>query len=181
MNRAIWIAISLILAGALYLSWDTAEMADPEVGRSKKKERPVVLRDPVFSNYDDGSLTWRMSAEKAEVFDTEKRSLLFSTEGTLYSKKEPKRTEITIFADHCLLAKSGGTSEFRNNVRVHFADGKRLYTERLFVDHKRETIYNRQATRIEGLNGQIEASSFAYDIRLKSMRFESPKVRIDLE
>ena len=181
MTKPIWIVVSVGFIMVLYFSWRFVDTGDPKSTRSKSREKPIDLEEPVFSNYDDGRLKWQMAAVKAKIFEAETRSLLYSVTGTLYSHKHPERVEIVIFADNYMLTETAKISEFYNNVRVHFSDGKRLYTDRLFFDQKKETIYSSQATKIDDLNGQIKASSFFYDIRSKLLKFEHPKMKIDLD
>ena len=169
MNKSIWVAVFTLLVAALYFIWQSVDMADPVETAAPMEERPVVLEEPVFSNYVDGRRKWRLEAVRAEVMQSKSSALLYETKGTLYAKEEPHQVELVIAA------------EFSGRVRVHFADGKRLHTEQLVLDQKKEAIHSRQFARIDDRESQIDASSFFYDMNLRQLKFERPKMMLHLD
>ena len=181
MNKSIWVAVFTLLVAALYFIWQSVDMADPVETAAPMEERPVVLEEPVFSNYVDGRRKWRLEAVRAEVMQSKSSALLYETKGTLYAKEEPHQVELVIAADSCAIEGDRKTAEFSGRVRVHFADGKRLHTEQLVLDQKKEAIHSRQFARIDDRESQIDASSFFYDMNLRQLKFERPKMMLHLD
>ncbi len=181
MSKLLWIITSIALVALLYYSWGTIDEPVDDLTTDISDETPAILNEPIFHNYHNGILKWEMSAVKAEVFNSDDRSLLYIVKGILYSLENPNEITVVILSDSCVLRAGDKSSVFKGNVRVQFADGKRLHTDRLFLNPKTESVFNHQMTRIEDLSGTITASSFSYDSKRRKLRFERPKMNIELE
>lgn len=167
-----------LLILALYLIWTWDDARQPAGQRIGVEEKPMILRNPELSDFEDNRLKMRINAEVARVFEERKLTLLETIDGRFYSKTaQEEPTRILADAGHI----RGQTEQMTvwGNVRVFFRDGQILYTERMTLDQKKETLYNTVPVRVVSESDRVKADRMHYSIQSGVLVLTRPRAWID--
>ncbi len=169
-----------VLLLVIYLSWTSEGPAPGASDSHLRKEKPIILKNPELSDFDNNRLTMRIRAKTAKVFENKKLTLLSSVDGKIYSRErqnEPTR----IFADSGRIIGNIKLVSVWGNVRVLFADGQKLYTEKMNLDQNKELLYNEVAVRVLSENDKIHADRMNYNMKTGVLILSRPKAWIDTD
>ena len=178
------IATTGLVVGALililFLSW-TSDGPPSDVAKGRlSEEKPIILKNPELSDFDNNRLTMRIRAETARVFENKKITLLQGIDGDIFSN-EKQQSPTRVIADAGRIMGNSKLITLWGNVRVFFADGQKLYTERMNLDQKKERLYNKVAVRVVSENDKILADRMRYNIKTGVLILHRPKAWIDTE
>lgn len=168
-----------VLALVAYLFWAPIGNNTDPVERELKREKPIILQYPELSDYEENRLMMRIKARSARVFEKKKVTVLARIDGTFYSRMEDRRPTRVIADAGRMMDKSKLISVW-GNVKVHFSDGQKLYTERLNLDQEKEQLYNKVAVKVLSGNDRIDASRMHYNMKTGVLVLNQPKAKVAL-
>jgi lipopolysaccharide export system protein LptC len=146
------LALSVMLAA--FLSYLLATRVEPVPASSENhaglEKADAGIDQFTFTQSKDGSVRWQVQAQRARVFEGEKRALLENVQVTLFGQKgwelKLKGDEGTIDTEKrdFLLAKRTGT------IAVELGSGYTIYTNHLSWADDRREISTRDPVQISG-------------------------------
>ena len=156
------LALSLILAFSLaYLLASKTDPGSASVEPQTTMERADAGIDQfTFTQSKDGAVQWRVQAQKARVFETEKQAVLEDVQVTLFGRKG---WELRLSGDEgkidtekrdFQLAKRDGV------MTIEFENGYTVYTNHLVWADARREISTRDHVQIVGHGLRIDGQGF---------------------
>ena len=161
-TRRVLLALSLILAFSLaYLLATKTDPGSASVERQNALEQADAGIDQfTFTQSKDGAVQWRVEAQKARVFESEKQALLEDVQVTLFGRKG---WELKLSGDEgkidtekrdFLLAKRDGV------MTIEFESGYTVYTNHLAWADARREITTDDKIQIVGHGLRITGKGF---------------------
>jgi LPS export ABC transporter protein LptC len=165
---------------AIYFSWESDSLRQEPRERDLAKEKPIILQQPVLSDFKNDRMTLQIKAKTARIYEQKKLTLLSQVNGTIHSVNA-KEKPTQFFADSGRIKGNAKLLTVQGNVRVLFSDGQLLYTEKMNLDQKKELLYNRVRVRVVSDNDTIEADRMRYNINSGILTLMRPEARFDTE
>jgi LPS export ABC transporter protein LptC len=127
-----------------------------------------------FSHYvtADGIRKSRVEADTAYFYEATQLALLRKLRATFYDAKGAESSHLT--ADHGTYRWQDGSMEAEGSVIVTSTDGRRLQSQTLKFDPKKNQISTDQAFRFEHDNEFIQGTSFSSDPDFKNVVTNRP-------
>lgn len=174
-----WIVITVLLVFAIYYVWNTQKDTAPVEKVDTTTEEPMLLFQPVVREFEGETLSFHMVAERAHVFEKKKLTRLWSIVANLY-KDDPSQPSTTIRSKFGKLHGKESLLHLWGSVQVDTRDKQRLTTEELFLDRKRNVIYNSVPVTATSPTDRIDATSMHYDLTKDILRLTHPTAKINI-
>ncbi|MGK0289974.1 MAG: LPS export ABC transporter protein LptC [bacterium] len=177
MKYFIWVLTVTLVAFAGYLLIDVQNQDDKTPKRPQ--EIPLVLKKIDFYNYQKDFLKWVINAQYAEVFQKSGIVDLKIVNGKVLFKKQPSNW-LRIQADKGYIARNSETLRLEGKVRLWGADGSILTTNEVFINQKKNLIYNRSKVHLQQFERHVTGKSFRYRIDKNQLQIFQPVIEANL-
>ena len=143
------------------------------------QEEPLIISKPVVREFDFNLLKLQLVAESAQIFEQKQISQLKNIRIRLFNDKT-KNSSTKIVAKSGEMKSESGIMRLWGKVQVDTSDNQTLRTEEIFLNQKKNTIYNETDVQVTAEDDEINASSLHYDISTGILVLEKPEAKIKL-
>lgn len=173
------IAIIAILF-SFYVLWESYDpLHKEEKGPAKTEEKPIVIQGLELYEYETGKVKWRFFAERGELFKEKKQTFLYQFRGKLYQDSSSEKT-VQIRSRLATIHEDLQLTKIEGDVLIDFNDGRKLQTEELWLDQKKEVLYGEKKVLINGPEGKMEGSSIRYDLKTELLQLTDMQLQISI-
>ncbi len=174
-----WLALIILLVAAGYWVLDYRQFSTNIRDDKAVKENPMLLTAPVMTDYKNETLNFKLIADKAHVFEEKKQTLLFNLTAYLY-EDDGVNLSARIVADQGEYLNKTELLRLWGKVRVELKEGQKLFTEELFVDRKKDLIYNTVKVKAISDSDIVNAASLNYRIKKGILLLRKPRATFKL-
>ncbi len=174
------------LAGLLILffifidaSWETPDDHTISKGIIITEEEPLTISRPIVQEFEIDSLKLQMVAENAQVFEQKQITKLSDIKIQLFNTKS-NNAPTKIVAQSGEMKSESGIMRLWGQVRIDTGGDQTLKTEEIFLNQKRNTIYNESNVRVTTEHDEIISSALHYDISTGVLILKKPEAKIKL-
>ncbi len=171
--RQKWIILGIGLVVAAFFLLDSNDSTSDIKKVATNKEKPMLVMNPDMTEYEGEEVNLKITADKAEIFEKSKRTVVFNPVAKLFSNKNTDNVTI-IRANKGDYSIKQDKIRLYGKVRVNFHDGQKLLTEELVINNKSQTVYN--SVRVKVISGDdiIDAQSMHYQIQSSILKLKQP-------
>ena len=134
-----------------------------------KSEAEMTLKDMEYTELQEGKRLWTIRAAEAKYFQEEQKTVLSTVRIAFFLESGD---EIQLESQEGLLYAKTKNIELWDAVHAMLPRGYRLFTDRAFYDHEKNTISSESLLRLEGPDVQLEGKRWVYRIPDRTAVFE---------
>ena len=170
-----------LLFSSLVWLWDQTVEDIQYKTASQVKEKPLLLTNPKLMEFSSNNLKIQLAAEKAEIYESVKKTELTAIEAKFYQVKLSENLPpVAITADFGQIDHQTNLVKIWGNVSMILIDGQTLLTQELFFQSDQKRVYNKTAVRVTSKRDLMTADSFTYDLETNVLRLHKPKVKLEI-
>jgi LPS export ABC transporter protein LptC len=131
------------------------------VQTTDKNDAEMKLSDMEFTELQEGKRLWTIKAAEAKYFQEEQKTRLTEVRITFFLENGE---EIQLTSQEGALHPGTKNIELWNAVQALLPRGYRLFTERVFYDHQKQTLASDTQVKLAGPDIQLEGKVWEYRI-----------------
>lgn len=170
--------IVILLILVIYFNWFAEGPQQDTQDADLREEKPIILQNPELFDFRNNRLSSQIKAKMAKVYESTDLTLLTQIDGTVYSENQTE-PPTRIFAQSGSINGKIKLITVWGDVRIVFANGQRLYTEKLNLDQNKQLLYNRVAVLVVSDREKINADDMLYDLKTRILTLSGPKAWIE--
>ncbi len=174
-----WAILGLLTVVVTYLLLNSLVDDSEQKVVFSKKERPMIIMNPVLREYEDEKINLKLVADKAEVYEKKQSTILLKPVAKLFDSGDVSKVTI-IRANTGKYQNKKDQIHLWGNVRIEFHDGQRLFTEELFVNSRKKVIYNTVKVKVISGSEVINAASMRYTMNNEVLVLKRPKALLSI-
>jgi len=170
------LAVLFTLAAVLYVSYRLlreADVAIPSLYRPAPGSRLLISMDGFrFLRSEDGRVSWRMTARKADLYETREAQL--KDVEIIFNSPDGKR--VALVGEVARMDTRSGDASISHGareVRIITSDGYLMTTSSLAWNAGERLVRTDDAFRVLGKDVYVEGKGFSADVDMRNMAVES--------
>lgn len=165
---------------AAYYVWDSSQKQTTTPKVIKKAEEPLKLKKPVLREFEKDVLKFHMTADYAEVFESQKKTRFWTISAIIYDR-ETKQASTYIKSNFGEMDSESGLLHLWGAVNIETDKGQELNTEELFADKEKDIVYNDVQVTVTSENDIIVGDSMHYNLTNGVLLIDKPKAKIQID
>ena len=175
-----WVILFTIVFVSLYWVCQYKSIEEVDSGPEIGDEQPIMLVNPKLFDFQSDKVKWTFSAVRANIFQKRKLTFLYEINGSILHD-DPAQKPTLVRADNGKIKNDVNLITISGNVRIDFDDGRKMFTEEIFIDQEKEIIYNQVDVLLISEQDTVNATSMRYDVRKGLLVLSKPRVEIEMD
>lgn len=166
-------------------SWTVLRLAitgfeESEIDAVVRDESPIVLLGAELTDYAGNRLKWKLTAQKALIFENKKLTNLIAIDAEI-PNADLSQLPTLIRADKGVIRGDSKLVFLTGSVVVDFSNGQRLFTEELTLDQKQEKLYNHSNVLVVSNHDTMRGTSMLYHLKTEQLTLTRPQMIFQLD